>query len=258
MTPREWDARAYDALPLPHEEWGRRTLARLEPAGVRTVLDAGCGTGRDTALLLDLLPDARVVVLDASTAMLERLRVRLADRLGRVRVVHADLMRPLPLDAPVDAVTSVAAFHWVPDHRVLFRNLAAVLRPGGQLVTECGGAGNIAAVLEAIRAVDPSLPSPWNFQGTAETEAALREAGFTDIAVALVPDPARLEAGAQLREYLRAVVLGAHLDRLAEAQRPAFVEAVARGLSAPVIDYVRLQIRARLSHSQGSASSFGT
>lgn len=51
---REWEAQAYDALPLPHVRWAGRTLRRFEFTGDETVLEAGCGTGRDTAALLDL------------------------------------------------------------------------------------------------------------------------------------------------------------------------------------------------------------
>ena len=57
-------------------------------------------------------------------------------------------------------------------------------------------------------------------------------------------EPTRLEAGAPLREYLRTVVLGAHLDRLAPVAREAFVDRVAGGLPEPLIDYVRLNILA--------------
>src|SRR5690242_8759650 len=151
--PREWDAVRYDAQPLPHLRWGRRTIERLDPAADATVLDAGCGTGRDAEVLLERLSSGRVVAVDGSRQMLERLRERLAADLDRVDVVLADLSRPLPVTRPVDAVLSVAAFHWVLDHDALFANLAAVLRPGGRLATECGGAGNIASVSAAIEAV---------------------------------------------------------------------------------------------------------
>src|SRR5579875_3682384 len=57
--PREWDAAAYDALPLPHERWGRRVLGSLPLRGDECVLDAGAGTGRDTAALLGRLPRGR-------------------------------------------------------------------------------------------------------------------------------------------------------------------------------------------------------
>lgn len=60
----------------------------------------------------------------------------------------------------------------------------------------------------------------------------------------LVPDPARLDAGRQFEAYLATVVLGAHLRELPPEDRAPFVRAVAARLAEPVVDYVRLQIRA--------------
>ncbi|MDX6346393.1 MAG: trans-aconitate 2-methyltransferase [Streptomyces sp.] len=244
LMPREWDATTYDALPLPHLGWGRRTLARLPLSGDERVLDLGCGTGRDTAALLDRLPNGRVVAVDGSLRMLGQLRARLEGRLDRVDVLHTDLTRPLPLREEVDAVSSVATFHWIPDHAALFAHIAAVLRPGGRFVAECGGRGNIATVSAAVDDVLGPQPAVWNFAGVAETEQRLRDAGFTGIEVGLLPDPARLEPGEQLRSYLAVVVLGGQLERLPEDEREAFVDAVADRLPEPVVDYVRLTISA--------------
>jgi trans-aconitate 2-methyltransferase len=242
--PREWDATTYDSLPLPHLGWGRRTLARLPLRGDERVLDAGCGTGRDTEGLLDLLPEGRVVAVDGSVRMLDQLRQRLAGRLDRVEVVHADLTKPLPFDGEVDAVFSVAAFHWIEDHAALFAALAARMRTGARLVTECGGQGNIVAVNAAVADVLGAAPAMWEFAGVEDTRERLAAAGFTDVEVALRPDPARLEPGAQLETYLATVMLGAHLDAMAEADRAPFVTAVAARLAEPVVDYVRLEISA--------------
>src|SRR5262249_13229353 len=169
-VPHGSDAQPYDSLAVPHTLWGRRTLARLDPSGVSRVLDAGCGTGRDTELLLDLIPDVRVVAVDASRAMLEQLATRLADRRERVEIIHADLTEPLPIAEPVDAIISVAAFHWISDHATLFRNLAGVLCPGGHLVAECGGEGNVESIVAAIDDVLGESPAIWNFAGVEETE----------------------------------------------------------------------------------------
>ncbi len=209
------------------------------------VLDAGCGTGRDTQLLLDLIPGVRVVAVDASQTMLDQLQTRLAGRRDRVEIIHADLTKPIPVEGQVDAVVSVAAFHWVLDHDALFRNLAAVLRRDGQLVSDCGGEGNVVRIVSAINEVLGASPPIWNFAGVAETERRLRRAGFTDIEVSLAPDSARLEPGAQFESYMATVVLGAHLRRLPEADRRSFVRAVIDKLPEPVVDYVRLEIGAR-------------
>jgi trans-aconitate 2-methyltransferase len=244
--PREWDAATYDTLPLPHERWGRRLLATLPLRGDERVLDVGAGTGRDTAALLDRLPRGHVVAVDGSRAMLERLRARLAGAgPDRLTVVEADLTAPLVLDEPADVAFSVATLHWLPDHEAVFRSLAGVLRPGGLLRAEWGGAGNIADVEAALDGLGlPPVNAACNFATAEETARRLAAAGFTDVDVALVPDPARLEPGAQLEAFLETVVLGAVLDGLPPGRRAGAVRQVAERLPEPVVDYVRLQASA--------------
>ena len=136
---RDWDARTYDRVADPQTRWGTAVLERLTLEGDERVLDAGCGSGRVTELLANRLPDGRVVALDGSPSMIDAARERLAPFGDRIEYVVADLGAPLPIDGTVDAILSTATFHWVPDHDALFRNLAAVLRPGGRLVAQCGG-----------------------------------------------------------------------------------------------------------------------
>jgi trans-aconitate 2-methyltransferase len=242
---REWDATTYDSLPLPHLRWGRRTLERFSFAGDETVLEAGCGTGRDTEALLDALPRGRVIAVDGSARMLERLRERLAGRLDRVEAIQADLTRPLPISAPADAAFSVATFHWIHDHDALFAGIAQALRPGARFVADCGGKGNVAVVRAAVEDVLGGPTDIWHFADAQETRVRLERAGFTDVEAGLVPDPARLEPGEQFHSYLRTVVLGAHLDRIPPAEHDAFVTAVADRLAEPVVDYVRLVFSAK-------------
>ena len=73
-TPRRWDARAYQRVSVPHEEWASAVLDRLSPGGDETVLDAGCGSGRTTRLLIERLPQGRVVAVDGSPSMIGEVR----------------------------------------------------------------------------------------------------------------------------------------------------------------------------------------
>ncbi|HET7303186.1 MAG TPA: class I SAM-dependent methyltransferase, partial [Segeticoccus sp.] len=101
----EWDARTYASLDLPHQRWGAGVIEQLDLRGDERVLDLGCGPGRDTLRLLDLLPHGHVIAVDASQRMLDELRRRLAGRpeaRDRVTVLHADLREPLPIEDPVD------------------------------------------------------------------------------------------------------------------------------------------------------------
>src|SRR5918997_7208165 len=136
--PRDWDAATYERLSAPIEAMGRDVLSRLELAGDETVLDAGCGTGRVTAALVERLPRGRVIAVDGSRAMVEEARRRLP---ASVDVLQADLLE-LELEELVDAIVSTATFHWIGDHDRLFARLRESLRPGGRLVAQCGGGGN--------------------------------------------------------------------------------------------------------------------
>ena len=244
-APRDWDGATYDRIADPMTRWGADVLDRLPLRGDETVLDAGCGSGRVTERLLERLPHGRVIALDGSPSMIAMAHERLARFGARVTYVVADLGTPLPLEpATADAVLSTATFHWVPDHDALFHNLAAVLRPRGHLVAQCGGAGNIATVRGAIAAAGDQWGGPWTFATADETRHRLAAAGFTDIQTWLHDESTPIDPGEPLREYLRTVVLGAHLDRMPADRRNAFVDAVSAGMPAPVIDYVRLNITA--------------
>ena len=246
-TPRDWDAATYDRVAGPMTRWGTSVLERLPLHGDEAVLDAGCGSGRVTEALAERLPNGRVVALDGSPAMLDEARRRLARFGDRVAFVVADLGRPLPLGplAPVDAILSTATFHWVPDHDALFENLASILRPGGRLVAQCGGAGNIASIQAILATIGDGWLGDVHFETPEATERRLAAAGFVEIETWLQPEPTRFEPGAPFETYLRTVVLGSHVARLPAGERDAFVAAVAGRLGEPVIDYVRLNIVAR-------------
>ena len=250
---REWDARTYDRVADPQARWGREVLARLPLAGDERVLDAGCGTGRVTELLAARLPRGRIVALDASASMIDTARQRLAPFGDRVEFVVADLGRPLPLAEPVDAILSTATFHWVPDHDALFANLAAVLRPGGWLVAQCGGIGNIASIRRVLAGVGDGWAGSTYYASPLDTARRLDAAGFVGIECWLHDEPTRFEPGEPFETFLRTVILGAHLERLAEDARDPFVRAVVERLPEPVIDYVRLNIVARRSHRTPSS-----
>ncbi len=243
--PREWDARTYDQVADPMTRWGSTLLDRLPLRGDERVLDAGCGTGRVTEQLADRLPRGRVVALDGSGSMVEAARRRLARFGDRIEYVVADLGASLPIDGQVDAVLSTATFHWVPDHDALFANLRAVMTPGAWLVAQCGGFGNIASIQRVLATIGDGWLGAVHFETPEATTERLETAGFDAIRCWLTDEPTSFEPGEPFETYLRTVVLGAHLERLPATEHDDFVRAVAEGVGAPLIDYVRLNIVAR-------------
>jgi trans-aconitate 2-methyltransferase len=241
----DWNAASYDKVADPQARWGAEVLARLPLEGDERVLDAGCGTGRVTELLLARLPRGRVVALDASAAMLEQARGRLARFGEQVTYVQADLERPLPIAEPVDAVLSTATFHWVLDHDALFANLASMLRPGGWLVAQCGGDGNVATLLRVAKEIHPGFTRRHNFQTAEATRERLERFGFADIDTWLSAAPTPFDRPEQFEAFLETVCLRTFLEELPEGAREPFVKAVAARMPELTLDYVRLNISAR-------------
>jgi trans-aconitate 2-methyltransferase len=241
---REWDAVTYDRLASPMTRWGETVVGWLELQGDERVMDAGCGTGRVTERLLRRLPRGGVVAVDGSGAMVDQARTRLAPFGDRVSYVVADLSRPIPVAPPVDAILSTATFHWIVDHDALFANLAAVLRPGGQLAAQCGGAGNIASIQAALHAMGEGFEGRKHFATAEDTLMRLERAGFTDVETWLHDEPTDVEPE-DVEPYLATICLGDHVEGMADDERARFVAGVARRLPGPRIDYVRLNIRAR-------------
>ena len=241
----DWNAVSYDKVADPQARWGAEVLSRLPLAGDETVLDAGCGTGRVTELLLARVPHGRVIALDASGAMLEQARGRLARFGDQVTYVQADLEEPLPLDGPVDAVLSTATFHWVLDHDKLFANLASVLRPGGWLVAQCGGFGNVSTLLRIASEVHPGFQRVHNFQTAKATRDRLERSGFDQIDAWLSDAPTPFDTPEQFEAFLETVCLRTFLDELPTEARAPFVKAVAARMPDLTLDYVRLNITAR-------------
>jgi len=219
MTPADWDARTYDRVADPMTRWGATVLDRLPLGGDERVLDAGCGSGRVTEHLLERLPRGRVVALDASPAMLEEARRRLSRFDGRVEFVQADLAHPLPIEGTVDAILSTATFHWVLDQDALFHNLAGVLRPGGWLASQSGGAGNIARFLQVVAGIGDGWQGEYRFETPESARARLVAAGFVEIDTWLSEELIRFEPGQAFEAYIETVCLRPHLDRLPPTER---------------------------------------
>jgi trans-aconitate 2-methyltransferase len=244
---RDWDGAAYDRISGTMEALGLEVLARLPLEGSEVVLDAGCGSGRITQALLDELPHGRVIAVDESPSMVEAARQRLGPK-ANVRV--ADLLE-LELEEPVDAILSTATFHWISDHDRLFRRLHAALRPGGRLLAQCGGEGNIDILRGRVGAVLAREPyaehfvgwqPPWNYAGAQKTHERLLTAGFAAAECWLAPAPRQPE---HPREFLSTIVLGPHVQQLPEELRERFMDDALQLLGEPVIvDYVRLNIDA--------------
>lgn len=229
-----WDAAAYDRISDPQVAWAMPVIDRLDPRPGETVLDAGCGSGRVTELLLDR--GARVLAVDADADMVAQARERLGDRPAALWV--QDLLELEPPEN-ADAVFSNAVFHWIDDHPRLWARLHTALKPGGRLVAQCGGFGNLDHVRGiADRLVPDGQPdATWTYADPATTINGLHDAGFSEVEAWLEPMPTTPPEPAA---FLAKVIFRMYPDPEGLAQA-----VLAELGDPPVLDYVRLNLVAR-------------
>jgi trans-aconitate 2-methyltransferase len=248
MSARDWDASTYDRISGPQQAWAAEQLDRLDLAGDEVVLDAGCGSGKITAELARRIPHGTVYAVDAAPSMVRHAQEALGDR---AIVLCQDLVE-LALPEPVDVVFSNATFHWIPDHDALFAALHRNMKPGGRLLAQCGGFGNIddfRRIAEDVATEEPFAPyfadwrKPWNYATAEDTAERLRRAGFEDVSCWLEDKPTTPE---EPRSFVRTVCLVRHLDPLPQELHDPFIDRVLERAGEPlVLAYVRLNMSGR-------------
>jgi SAM-dependent methyltransferase len=187
-----WDAERYDGSFGFVSALGRGVVELLDPRPDETIIDLGCGTGALTASIA--AAGATVTGLDADVAMITKAR---RDHPG-LRFEVAD-GHHFEVPAPVDAVMSNAALHWMLEPDEVIAQVHAALRPGGRFVAEFGGHGNIATIHTAVRdaarvlGIDPTeLDDPWYFPSPAEHATRLETGGFLVRSLELIDRPTPL------------------------------------------------------------------
>jgi SAM-dependent methyltransferase len=137
-----WDAQQQDFMPEREQRFSALIDTVAEGAGRADplILDLGCGPGSLSVRLLDRLPRATVIAVDADPLLLALGRAAWPGRRG-LRFADADLRVPgwagqLQLDRAADAAVSTTALHWLPPAALtaLYAEVASVLRPGGLML----------------------------------------------------------------------------------------------------------------------------
>ena len=246
MAADVWDSSLYDDRHSFVWKAGSDLLGMLDPQPGERILDVGCGTGHLTAQIAE--KGAEVVGLDASLSMVAQAR----QNFPKLKFQLADV-RDFQVDGLFDAVFSNAALHWVREAEAAIGGMARVLKPGGRLVLEMGGQGNIARVMAGTEAVLRGAgfraEHTWYFPSIGEYASLLEKHGFL---VRLAQNFGRWtqlehpERG--LREWLE-MFGGAYFEDVPKDRRDGLVRAIEERLRPELwcdgswfADYRRLRV----------------
>jgi SAM-dependent methyltransferase len=153
-------------------------------------------------------------------------------------------------------VISNAALHWVRDQRGAIASIARALKPGGRLVMEMGGRGNLRHLLEAmyqalrvLGIANPEQLSPWSFPSIGEYAPLLESQGL-EVDFAVLFDRSTILEGGERGLKLWLEMFGRFaVEAIAPEQRKEFFS-LADKFAAPAllhngtwtIDYKRLRL----------------
>lgn len=192
----KWDAGLYDGCHGFVSGLGAPLIDLLAPQAGERILDLGCGTGHLSAQIAE--SGAQVVGIDASAQMVESARVSYPG----VQFHLADACS-FSTEENFDGVFSNAALHWIKPPRSAAETMARVLRPGGRLVLEMGGKGNVATIDSALMKVGGLIESPWYFPSLAEYSCLLESVGFEVTFATLFDRPTPLKGAEGLMNWVR-------------------------------------------------------
>ncbi len=203
MSRDRWNAKLYDSNHAFVHQLAGGVVELLAPRPGERILDLGCGTGALTREIADA--GASVVGVDASPAMIAQAKQAFPDL--KFEISDAVAMR---FDQPFDAIFSNAALHWVKPPQAAVARMSEALRPGGRLVLEMGGKGNVArirnAAVKAGRELGVDLSSAVDinyFPSISEYSTILEQHGFGVAFAALFDRPTPLKDGeAGLRKWI--------------------------------------------------------
>lgn len=206
-----WNGAAYAANTGHHRAHDADFLASTPIGRTDRILDLGSGSGDLTTTLAELVPDGHVVGIDAQPSMLAEARRRARPNQFFLESPLQRLGTALPSpdhDGAYDVVISRAVLQWLPaaDWPLVFTDMARLVRPGGWVRIECGGAGNIprvVALLDALSTADGGPTCPWTFADAATALDLLEAVGLDAITA-----PGFVRTVAQRRPFDEASMVG--------------------------------------------------
>ncbi|PUZ30271.1 Trans-aconitate methyltransferase [Chitinophaga costaii] len=184
-----WDASLYKDQHAFVFQYGESLLEWLQPKAGEHIVDLGCGTGELTAKIAE--SGAEVTGLDASKEMIASAK----EHFPGLHFEVADATK-FSLPRPVDAIFSNATLHWVSKKKKAAARMFAALKPGGRLVLEMGGKGNMAIILAGLKKSllkrGYEYDQYWYFPSVAQYTKVLENAGFRVNKVSYFDRPTQL------------------------------------------------------------------
>lgn len=230
----KWNAKEYHKSSAEQQKWAKELLAKLSLKGSERVLDIGCGDGKVTAEIANLLPYGSVVGIDNSEEMINFAKENFPkERFPNLTFELLDA-RKLNFNNEFDVVFSNAALHWIVDHLPVLKGIKRSLKPSGKILLQMGGKGNAAAVIEILHNIIRNekwnkyfndFEFPYGFYGKEEYNCWFKDVGLIVNRVELIPKDMIHKGIEGLAAWIRTTWLP-YIQRVPENLRDEFINEI--------------------------------
>ncbi len=245
MNTYNWNAKDYERNSQAQQKWARELIANLNLTGAEDVLDLGCGDGKVTAEIAQLVGDGAVVGIDNSMQMIDLAKEKYSQNKHPNLSFQLMDASDLSFEDCFDVAFSNAALHWVKNHKPVVEGLYKSLRVGGKILLRMGGKGDAEGILSVMDELKTSnkwaqyfteFEFPFSFLGVDEYQMLLRESGFSINRVELIPKDMTHDGKPGLEGWIRTTWLP-YTQRIPKEKREIFIEEV----SSQYLDKVPLE-----------------
>lgn len=193
-------------------------------------VDLGCGTGEQTALLVEKFNHATFMGIDSSLEMLEQAHPLGSDRLEFQCQTTEEFASA---DESWDLVFSNAALQWSDDHHELFPKLISKINPGGQFAVQmpCQAENKLNKLLYNLADSEPyrTQLKGWNRKsavlGVDEYAQIMFACGLSNLNISQRVYPILAKDQDTLYEFIAGSALIPYMERLKEEEKSLFIKA---------------------------------
>ncbi len=234
MNTYSWNAQDYERNSQAQQKWGQEVITKLNLKGTENILDLGCGDGKITVEIAELVSHGSVIGVDNSSQMIALAYKKYSQNQYPNLSFQVMDASALSFENCFDIVFSNAVLHWVKNHKPVVEGLYKSLKVGGKILLRMGGQGDAEGIISIMNEVRASnkwahyfteFEFPFTFMGIDDYQVLLKEAGFSIIRVELLPKDMTHDGKLGLAGWIRTTWLP-YTQRIPKEQQEEFIEEV--------------------------------
>jgi trans-aconitate 2-methyltransferase len=202
-------------------------IQKVTLQGREAILDVGCGDGKITAKMAQMVPNGYVVGVDISASMIERAKKSFSDRKNLMFQISD--AQQLPFLQQFDIITSFTVLQFVLEQKEALQNFKKALKPGGKLWIQMptGLTKTMQTALDKMLAQEKwasyltDFSPPWRFYDVGEYRSLLLSLRFIPTRIEIVKKYQDFPSRSAFEGFLKQIF--PYLRPLPEEEKDLFI-----------------------------------